>query len=329
VFVAQLQQALKVLGYYEGDITGIYDEATTAAVEALQRDLGLPATGEYDEATDAALRQRLGDRLDTFTGAVSDLQEALTELGYYSGPIDGRYSAATVAAVKAFQKDLGVPATGVIDVATLRAIYARGQQTGAANEPGRTTTTTSRPAATTTPATTTPATTTPATTTPATTPPPPPTEAPSPETTRSPEPTTPETIPPPDEPSLYEVLSADPNYSTLVEVARAAGYGADFSQPGPFTLFPPTNDAFAALDPDRLDELLTDPDAADALLRDLAVEGAILSDELTTGELETIGGATVDVVVDGDTVTYAGATVVEPDITASNGVAHGIDAVPE
>ena len=104
VFVAQLQQALKVLGYYDGDVTGVYDDATTAAVAALQRDLGLPETGEYDEATDAALRQRLGDRLDTFTGAVSDLQEALTELGYYSGPIDGRYSAATVAAVKAFQK---------------------------------------------------------------------------------------------------------------------------------------------------------------------------------------------------------------------------------
>jgi branched-chain amino acid transport system substrate-binding protein len=308
VFVAQLQQALKVLGFYDGDVTGVYDDATTAAVEALQRDLDLPETGKYDEATDAALRQRLGDRLDTFTGAVSDLQEALTELGYYSGPIDGRYSAATVVAVKAFQKDLGVPATGVIDVATLRAIYARGQETGAASEPEPTTTTTSRPATT---VTTPPA-------APTTAQPPPPTEAPLTETTR-----------PPDGRSLYEVLSADRNYSMLVEVAQAAGYGGDFSQPGPFTLFAPTNDAFAALDPDRLDELREDAEAADALLRDLAVEGAIPSDELTTGELETIGGAPVDVVVDGDTVTYAGATVVEPDITASNGVAHGVDAVPE
>jgi branched-chain amino acid transport system substrate-binding protein len=329
VFVAQLQQALKVLGYYDGDVTGIYDEATTAAVRALQRDLGLPETGEYDEATDAALRQRLGDRFDTFTGAVSDLQKALTELGYYSGPIDGRYSAATVEAVKAFQRDLGVPATGVMDVATLRAIYARGQATGGAEQPEPTTTTTSRPAApntTSRPEEPTTTTTPPA---PPTAAPPPPTEAPSPETTRPPEPTTPgASQPPPDEPNLYQVLSADPNYSTLVEVARAAGYGADFSQPGPFTLFAPTNDAFAALDPDQLDELRTDPDAADALLRDLAVEGAILADELTTGELATIGGATVDVVVDGDTVTYAGATLVEPDIRASNGVAHGIDAVP-
>ena len=45
VFVSQLQQALKVLGFFEGDITGVYDDATTAAVAALQRDLGLPDTG--------------------------------------------------------------------------------------------------------------------------------------------------------------------------------------------------------------------------------------------------------------------------------------------
>jgi uncharacterized surface protein with fasciclin (FAS1) repeats len=257
----------------------------------------------------------------------------LTELGYYSGPIDGRYSADTVAAVKAFQRDLGVAPTGVIDVATLRVIYARGQETGAANQPAPTTTTTPpRPPESTTTTTTT-----------TTAPPPPPTDAPPPATevpppktipppattsAPEPEPTTPDTSPPTDERTLYEVLLADPNYSTLVEVARAAGYGTDFSAPGPVTLFAPTNDAFEALDPERLDELETDADAADALLRDLAVEGAIPSDELTTGELETIGGSRVDVVVDGDSVTYGGAALLEPDITASNGIAHGIDAVP-
>ena len=132
VFVTQLQLALKALGYYEGDITGVYDEATTAAVAALQRDLGLPDTGEFDEATDAALRERLGGRLDAFTASVTELQQALTERGYYTGPIDGRYSAELIAAIKAFQRDLGVPETGVIDVATLQAIYARGVASGTA-----------------------------------------------------------------------------------------------------------------------------------------------------------------------------------------------------
>jgi uncharacterized surface protein with fasciclin (FAS1) repeats len=134
---------------------------------------------------------------------------------------------------------------------------------------------------------------------------------------------------PPEEPTLYEVLSAERNYSTLVDVARAAGYGIDLSAPGPLTPFAPTNDAFAALGPDRLDQLRTDPVAADALLRDLAVEGDIPSRRLETGELETIGGSTVEVVRDGDVVKYGGAEVVAPDITASNGIAHGIDSVPE
>ena len=76
--------------------------------------------------------------------SVAQLQQALTDLGFYSGPIDGRYSAATIEAVRAFQRDLGVPETGVIDVATLQAIYARGISSGVASVP----TTTAPPATT-------------------------------------------------------------------------------------------------------------------------------------------------------------------------------------
>ena len=62
----------------------------------------------------------------TIGTGVMELQQALADRGYYTGPIDGRFSDATVAAIKAFQTDLGVPATGIIDVATMQAIYARG-----------------------------------------------------------------------------------------------------------------------------------------------------------------------------------------------------------
>ena len=328
VFVAQLQQALKILGYYDGDVTGIFDEATAAAVAALQRDLGLPETGEFDEATYTALRERLGGRLDTFDAAVRELQQALTDLGFYDGPIDGRWSTATIDAVKALQRELGVPETGVIDVATLRAIYARGQATAAAG--ATTTTTTTATTAAPRPATT------------STAPPPPPTAAPPPATTTTTATTTPTTaapettaappttVPtsPPEERRLYEVLAADPEFSILIEVANAAGYGADFTQPLPVTLFAPTNAAFEALDDDRLAELRTDPEAADALVRDLALEDAIPSDELTSDTVTTIGGSTVEIEVDADTITFAGAPVVRPDIMASNGIAHGIETVP-
>ena len=324
VFVAQLQQALKVLGYYEGDVTGIFDDATGAAVAALQRDLGLPETGDYDAATDAALRERLGGRLDAFGTSVMQLQQALTELGHYTGPIDGRYSDATIAAVKAFQRDLGVPETGIIDVATLRAIYARGEASGAATRPDTPATTVASPA----PTTTSPPVTAPAA--PRTTSPPV-TAPPGPATSAQAAPTTPPPdtdAPPPAEPDLYAVLSDDPQFSTLVDVLRAAGYGSDLSQPGPLTLFAPTNAAFGSLDGDELEQLRSDPTAADTLLRNLAVDEAIPSSGFTTGGLVTIGGSSVEVVVDGDTITFGGAALVQPDINAANGIAHAIDDVP-
>jgi branched-chain amino acid transport system substrate-binding protein len=323
VFVAQLQQALKVLGYYDGDITGIYDDATTAAVAALQRDLGLPETGQYDDATDAALRERLGGRLATFGTGVKELQQALADRGFYDGPIDGRYSAATIAAVEAFQTSLGVPATGIVDVATLQAIYAQGVATGAASVPPP-------PEPTTTP---------PTTTTPPPPPPPPPTAPKPPPTTAAPTTTAkPPTSEPSDEPpeaeapapgeDLYDVLAGDGRFSTLAAIARTAGYGRDFAEPGPLTLFAPTDEAFGELDDAEVDRLRTDPTAANDLLRDLVVDERLSSSQLTTGPQRVISGATVDVTVADGTITFGGAEVTGPDIDASNGVAHAVSAVP-
>ena len=124
----QLQQALKALGYFDGDVTGYFDAETADALRALQADLGVPVTGEYDEATDEALRARLGAAAATLTHSTAQLQLELQALGYYDGPIDGRYSAATIAAVRAFQARIGVPQTGVVDTTTLRQIYVLGQQ---------------------------------------------------------------------------------------------------------------------------------------------------------------------------------------------------------
>jgi peptidoglycan hydrolase-like protein with peptidoglycan-binding domain len=316
VFVTQLQQALKVLGYFEGDITGVYDDATTAAVAALQRDLGLPDSGQFDEATEAALRDRLGVRLDAFSTSVAQLQQALADRGYYTGPIDGRWSAATIEAVKAFQRDLGVPETGVVDVATLQAIYARGIATGVASVP----TTTAPPETTAPPATTTAP--PPPDTTAAPTPTPAPTTPPTPPTTDAP-------TPEPERDDLYAVLAADPQFSSLVEVLDTAGYATDLAHPGPITFFAPTNAAFDQLDPETRDRLTSDPAAANELLRDLAVEGALTTDELTTGELTSVGGFQIEIVADGGTITVQGAPIVAPNLVASNGVAQGIGAVPD
>jgi peptidoglycan hydrolase-like protein with peptidoglycan-binding domain len=328
VFVTQLQQALRVLGYYDGEVTGIYDDATTAAVGALQTDLGLPATGQYDSATDAALRERIGARLATIGTGIAELQQALADRGYYQGPIDGRFNDATVAAIKAFQTDLGVPPTGIIDVATLRAIYARGVASGELLVPP--------PPEPTTPPKPPAPTTVPAPTVAPTAPEPPPTAAPA--TTTAPTPTTdapsepadpPDTIEPPvTGPDLYDALSSDARFSTFIELARIAGYDHDLSQLGPFTVFAPTDDAFEALDPDELEELRTDPAAANALLRDLIVEDRIAGVDLRSGPLRTIGGGSIEIATGAGGTTAGGAQVSADAIEASNGVVHALATVP-
>jgi branched-chain amino acid transport system substrate-binding protein len=354
IVTTQLQQALRILGYYDGAITGVFDEATADAVRALQRDLGVEETGEYDAATDAALRERLGAASGALHLAISTLQQELQELGFYDGPIDGRYSAATIAAVRAFQAALGVPQSGVLDAATLRAIYARGQQS--ATPP---TTTTTPPTTTTAPPTTTapapPATTTappPVTTAPppppVTTPAPPPvTTAPPPATTVAPtttEPTTtteaaapptteaaPPTPPPPPElPTMWEVVSGDPRFSTFTELLRSAGFDRDLSSVAPvFTVFAPTDAAFDAMDPDERAAWTDDPGRLASLLAYHGVdpdEGVLGADDLRTGPLRSIQGELLDVQVTGATTTVNGGELGTP-TEASNGIVHPIDAV--
>ncbi len=139
---AAVQSALRDLGFYDGPIDGKESEELTAAIAAFQTDQGLEPTGELDVDTLIALQTALGDRNSLLAASVTELQQLLTELGYYTGPIDGIYSQAVSDAVRAMQADLGVPQTGIIDAATLRAVFQAGLNTGQTTPP---TTTTSPP----------------------------------------------------------------------------------------------------------------------------------------------------------------------------------------
>jgi peptidoglycan hydrolase-like protein with peptidoglycan-binding domain len=103
--VADLQKVMTQLGYYTGPIDGVYSDATTAAVTEMQKDLGVTADGVYGPATDAALKGKAKD-------VVVQIQTALTQYGYYMGPIDGVYGADTQAAVQKLQAELGVTVDG-------------------------------------------------------------------------------------------------------------------------------------------------------------------------------------------------------------------------
>ncbi len=315
-FITRLQQALRFLGFYDGPIDGLSSDELTAAIAAFQTSVGLPATGVVDAATEAALRAALGEYGDLFSTSTLGLQQLLTDLGFYSGPLDGVWSPALTDAIRALQVELGVPPTGVIDAATIRAAYERGLLDGSTAA----TSTTAPPAPTTAPPstaapTTVPPTVPPATTVPETVPPTAPPTAP------------PTTVAPPTElDDLFRTLQSDPAYSTFVELLIAAGYSEDTTVIGPFTIFAPTNDAFAAVDPAVLEQLMAEPEALRQVLSYHVVEGRLASTELV-GDLVTINGAVLVAAGTGAGLTVGGAAVVAPDVAATNGVIHGVAAV--
>ncbi len=311
--IAAVQQALRFLGFYDGPINGLDTEEYRAALAAFQASVGLPPTGVFDEATDAALRAALGPYAELLLATTEDIQRLLTDLGFYDGPIDGVWTNEVTEAIRALQRELGVPETGVIDAATLRAIYARGEADA--------TTTTTTPATTAPPETTAPPTTAPPTTPPPTTPPP---------TTEAPAPPTTSPLPPIDKPMLLEVLQADPQFSMFVQLVFAVD-SSGFEIPDQLTVFAPTDDAIrAVLSDDEFNELLDDPAAAQAVLAYHLVDGRYPTAALTDGlQLTSIHGEVLAVTNDGATITVGGAQL-DPsrqNLEAINGVVQGLSAL--
>jgi peptidoglycan hydrolase-like protein with peptidoglycan-binding domain len=136
-YVKALQQDLTTTGHYTGAIDGLYGPATVAAVNALQKDAGLPQTGVVDQATELALAQKLAATGQQESLNVAALQGALTSTGHYSGPIDGTWSDELEQALKAFQQSQQLPQTGAVDADTLAALLR------ASSSPGGSSTTTS------------------------------------------------------------------------------------------------------------------------------------------------------------------------------------------
>ena len=127
--------------------------------------------------------------------------------------------------------------------------------------------------------------------------------------------------------NVVELLQADPNFSAYFGLLDAAGLTSTLSQTGPFTIFAPDNDAFAAVDPTALEQVAGDPTQLRALLGYTIVPGNIPDDQLKSGQLATTQGASLTIAVSGSTVTVDDATIVPPQLLATNGVVHGLDAV--
>ena len=117
------------------------------------------------------------------------------------------------------------------------------------------------------------------------------------------------------------------NFTTLATALEAAGLVETLKGEGPFTVFAPTDDAFAALPEGTVEGLLEDTDTLTAILTYHVVPGKVMSGDLSDGMMaETVNGQSVTIGTEGG-VTVDGANVIQADIEASNGVIHVIDAV--
>jgi uncharacterized surface protein with fasciclin (FAS1) repeats len=130
--------------------------------------------------------------------------------------------------------------------------------------------------------------------------------------------------------SIVDIAVEDGRFTTLVAAVQAAGLAETLSGEGQFTVFAPTDDAFAALPEGTVDSLLEEPEGAlkDILLYHVA-EGAVPAETVVTLEsATTIQGEPVAIAVtDGEVVLNDSAKVIITDIEASNGIIHVIDAV--
>jgi uncharacterized surface protein with fasciclin (FAS1) repeats len=119
-------------------------------------------------------------------------------------------------------------------------------------------------------------------------------------------------------------------FETLAAALGAAGLVDTLKGEGPFTVFAPTDDAFAKLPAGTVENLLKpeNKDQLTAILTYHVVPGKVMAaDVVKLSEAETVNGKKVKIKTEGDTVMINGAKVVSADVAASNGVIHVIDAV--
>ncbi len=125
-------------------------------------------------------------------------------------------------------------------------------------------------------------------------------------------------------------VAVDGGFSTLVAAVQAADLVSVLQSPGPFTVFAPTDAAFAKLPAGTVDELLK-PENKDQLVAVLTyhvVSGRVPASEVVTlSKASTVQGSDVDITVTNGTVRVNNAVVTQTDIEATNGIVHVIDTV--
>ena len=128
--------------------------------------------------------------------------------------------------------------------------------------------------------------------------------------------------------TIVVVASENPDFKTLVTAVTKAGLVKTLSGPGPFTVFAPTDAAFAAIPTDQLNAILADKAQLTKILTYHVVPGKVMAADLQpTQMVKTVEGQDLDIKVTNGAATVNGCNIVKTDIKASNGVIHVVDCV--
>ena len=127
--------------------------------------------------------------------------------------------------------------------------------------------------------------------------------------------------------SVADTLAGMPELSTLSSLVVKTGLTDTLKSTGPFTVFAPTNAAFAKVPAKTMDDLGKDPEKLKAVLTYHVISGKVMAAEVKNGNAKTVNGANLALSKAGDFVTVEDGMVQKADIAATNGVVHVIDSV--
>lgn len=129
--------------------------------------------------------------------------------------------------------------------------------------------------------------------------------------------------------SLFENAASVGNFDTWEQAVEAAGLTKLLNDPGPYTVFAPTDMAFKALPKGKLDKLMKSKTELTELLRHHIVSGKVMSRSVSSGEFKALDGSSVWIQKTASGIKIENANVVGEEIDSRNGVIHAIDRVLE
>jgi len=126
---------------------------------------------------------------------------------------------------------------------------------------------------------------------------------------------------------IVDTAAGAGQFNTLAKAIAAAGLTNTLKGPGPYTVFAPTDEAFAKIPADQLNALLADKAALNKVLTFHVVPGNIVAADVKTGPVKTVQGQSLNIDASSSGVKVNDARVIKTDVMATNGVIHVIDKV--